>query len=119
RDVCDMVPGEPTHLVGLAHVLVEADQQPEARARLAEVAGRADVSSRIRAEAAIALATLDVQAGEPEAAASALHAVAVLPLDDEIGRNVSARLYALAHPGPAGPALRTYFFGRDPPGGAG
>jgi hypothetical protein len=117
RAACAMSPGEPSFRLDLAKLLVEDDQRDAARAELAALAGDAERSSSIRAEASIELAKLDAQAGDLAAAARALDAVAGLALDDDLGRGVAARRVALGHQGLAGDALRRYFFGVEPPGG--
>jgi hypothetical protein len=107
--VCDDAPDEPRYRLELALLLRRSGADEAARSLLSALADDPALSSTVRGEALVELAAAAVDGDRP-AAAALLDRAAALPLDDDARRQVEARRFALAHAGPAGPALRDYFF---------
>lgn len=108
RDVCHDAPEEPRHSLELGDYLVggTAKQRAEALARWQAIADDIDETSSLRAEAMTRLA-----AAQPELSAAIITKAATLPVDPGMRRTLDAEVFALHHEGPAGAALRGYFFG--------
>ena len=118
RSVCGDAPHEPRYRMELARLLTRAGDVDDAAEIYTALAGNAkEMSSTIRAQALLELATAAVRRGEHGEAESILRRAAELPLDDDTRRNVAARMFSVRHGGAAGPALRAYFWGDDPVGG--
>ncbi len=113
RQVCGVDPGEPRHRLELADVLGDggdAGEGDEAASIWRELADGEDQTSTLRAEAANRLIERAGRAGDWAEVGRRLAGLAALPLDDTWRRQVEAKQLALAHPGPAGVALRAHFF---------
>jgi len=108
REVCKDAPEEPRHELALADYLVAGTpaQIAEAIAIWTRIAGDEELTTSLRAGAMLRLAALD-RAKAPALIAQA----AALPVDPGMRRTLDAETFALQHEGPAGPALRGYFFG--------
>jgi hypothetical protein len=115
RVLCEDVPDEPRHQIELAELLFRRDELNESasiyRALADDAAG---TSTTIRAEALLALARLAASVDDSAAVTANLEKAAQLPVDDDQARQVAARLIASNHTGPAGTALRAYFWPADP-----
>jgi tetratricopeptide (TPR) repeat protein len=115
RVLCDDVPDEPSHRMELAELLFRNDDHDEARAIYHHmVEEKAGLSTTIRAEAYLSLAQLAAAIDDRAGVAAALDKAGELPTDDDQARQVVARRIANDHAGPAGPALRHYFWPPDP-----
>lgn len=111
RRICSDVPDEPTYLMDLGALMVRAGHLDQARALYQGLADdQAGVSSTVRAQALLALAALAAHAGDRARQTSLLDDAAALPTGDDLARNVGAQQFAARHDGPAGPALRSYFW---------
>lgn len=119
RRVCDQAPGEPRYQLELARVLTHAGRSAEAAAIYRELAGNAaEMSSVIRARALRELASMAARSGDVVELEDRLDDARRLALPDGEQRNVSVQHHVAGHIGPAGDALRAYFWGPDPaPGG--
>jgi hypothetical protein len=107
REVCRDAPEEPRHLLELADVLAAGSpiQKAEAVTLWTRIASDEDITSSLRAEAFVRIAHTDrARTGELLAQATAL------PVDPGMRRQLDAETFALHHDGPAGAALRGYFF---------
>ncbi len=117
RQVCGDAPEEPRHLLGLGDLLAAGDAGERAEALVLWTAIALDVArvtTSVRAEAYERLARA-AAARDDLAEVRRLIGIAVtLPLDPAERRQLDAFAFALAHTGPAGPALRGYFFGGVP-----
>jgi len=114
RDVCSEAPGEPDHLLDLAKVLDEGgviDQLEAARIWTDIAADTEHVTSSLRARALEGLARTAGASGDLAKTRAYLDEAAKLPLDVVERRQVVAEQLALDHTGPAGDALRNYFWG--------
>ncbi|MCB9564400.1 MAG: hypothetical protein H6708_28795 [Kofleriaceae bacterium] len=114
RVVCGDEPGEPRYRLDLAGALAGGSdaERAEAVAIYQAIAGDAEhMTSSLRAEAVSAMATLAVRRGDRAGAEALVAEGAAMPLADDQGRQLDAELLALRHAGPAGGALRAYFFG--------
>jgi hypothetical protein len=107
RDVCKDAPDEPRHSLELADYLVfgSAMQKAEAMTIWTKLATDGELTSSLRAEALTRLARFD-----HEHTAELIAKAAALPVDPGMRRTLDAMTFALAHTGPAGGALRGYFF---------
>lgn len=115
RDVCSYVPGEPTHRLQLADLLVRAGYLEEATAIYDEIAHNGkEMSSTLRSQALDELAGMAARARDWARVEELLHEAAALPLAESEERLIQAELFAVRHTGPASEALRTYFWGHDP-----
>lgn len=113
RRVCRDAPEEPRHQLELGDVLAVGGplERTEATRRWTALAGDPEgVTSSLRAQAFERLAREAGERGDL-ATARALVALAVLlPIDPNDRRTLDGMAFALAHTGPAGTALRNYFF---------
>ncbi|HSN28860.1 MAG TPA: hypothetical protein VLT45_21380 [Kofleriaceae bacterium] len=105
RDVCRDAPEEPRNSLELGDYLVggTAKQRAEALARWKAIAEDDDLTPSLRAEAMTRLAHAQNDNALIERAAT-------LPVDPNMRRQLDAEVFALHHEGPAGKALRGYFF---------
>ena len=116
RDVCADAPDEPRNLIDLGGMLVSGDalERAEGQAIWLSLAGDEQLTSSLRAEA---LDKLAHQADTDPLRLALIERARALPLDVNERRQLDAEAFALRAAGPAGPALRAYFFG-DVAGGA-
>jgi hypothetical protein len=117
RMVCDEAPDEPRHQLELGDYLQSGDARDKAEGeRLwSEVANDdANVTSSVRASAYDRLARTAGVHGDVATARKLVELGRALPLEQWEKRNLDALAFALDHQGPAGAALRTYFFGGWP-----
>lgn len=117
RDVCADAPGEPRYEIDLGEMLIGGDlvQKAEAVGRWRNVAEDVEgVTSSLRADALERLARQKAAAGDWAATKKLVGEAVALPVDPNQHRQLQALAFALDYPGPAGSALRGYFF----PGGA-
>jgi tetratricopeptide (TPR) repeat protein len=115
RQVCSDAPGEPSHELDLADLYERAGRAAEAAAifrRLAAATGES-ITSSTRVEALLGLARLAARAGDWAQVIEHVDRAGKLPVDDDLLRQARAQRMAAGHAGPAGPALRAYFW---PPG---
>jgi hypothetical protein len=107
RAVCKDAPEEPRHSLQLASYLVfgTAAEKTEAITIWSKLADDDELTSSLRAEALTRLAQFDHQH-----TAELVAKAAALPVDPGMRRTLDAMTFALEHEGPAGPALREYFF---------
>ncbi len=110
REVCRNDPSEPRYRLELATLLVLDRQVDEARQVYEALAADEGWSDSIRVDALIALADLAGQAGDLDGVRRHLAAAAALSVPDDTRRQIVARRLAVDHTGPAGPALRDYFW---------
>lgn len=112
RSVCSDAPEEPTFRYELAQVLALGDlaQRAEALALMQGLSTDPAATSSLRADALAALAAHAVRSGDLAGGHALTAAALALPLDDDDRRAQSIKALALEHQGPAGPALRDYFF---------
>jgi hypothetical protein len=108
RAVCKDAPDEPRHSLQLADYLVfgTATQKAEAIAIWTKLAADPSLTSSLRAEALTRLARF-----QHDRTTELIEKAAALPVDPGMRRTLDAMTFALKHEGPAGPALREYFFG--------
>jgi tetratricopeptide (TPR) repeat protein len=114
RRVCRQAPQEPRYRLELARYLVaggESAQAAETYRALVEDAEH--ISSTLRAESLLALAAIAARAGDWTEVVRLLDRAIELPIDEDLLRNAVAQRHAAIHAGPAGPALRAYFWGED------
>jgi len=117
RNVCRDAPEEPAHRYELGAYLFRGDDKDrrEAVELWTQIAADTEhVTSSLRARALDSLARAAGARGDLSIAKQLIAQEAALPLDGAQHRTVLAQLYALDEQGPAGPALRGYFFA--PPG---
>ena len=117
RTVCGDAPEEPRHKVALGQMLDGGDAYQRAEAHVLWTALAYDesrVTSTIRAEAFERLARAAAARGADDAVQHILRRAVTLPVDINERRQLDALAFALAHEGPAGPALRGYFFAAVP-----
>ena len=115
RRVCDDAPEEPRYQLELGDALVPGPptERAEAEALWRRVAGdEAGVTSTLRAQAFERLARLTGTRGALADTRALVAAGVALPLEPHARRTLDAMAFALAHDGPAGEALRGYFFPR-------
>ena len=112
RDVCGDAPEEPRYRLELGDYLYAGDeaQRTEALAIWQQIADAPRATSNLRAEALDRLARAAALQGDLAATTQLIGRAAALPLDGTARRQQTAELFALQHPGPAGTALRAYFF---------
>lgn len=111
RVICADAPDEPRHRIELGDVLSVGDaaELAEGRALWSGIAEDRAITSSLRAEA------LEHMAGRAETDAARIELIdraRQLPLNLDERRQLDAKSFALHHEGPAGPALREYFFGK-------
>ncbi|MBA3538678.1 MAG: hypothetical protein H0T79_03555, partial [Deltaproteobacteria bacterium] len=119
RSVCKDAPEEPRHLVELGDFLVSGSlgERAEAESLWTTLASDAErVTSSIRVEAYERLANVAAFHGDYARVRTLIAEAAKLPIDGNARRQLEAKTYALAYEGPAGAALRGYFFGGTTPG---
>ncbi len=114
QSVCSHDRGEPRHRLELARLLRRRGAVDEAELIFSEISANAtSISSTLRAEALMQLASIAVERHDLDEAARVLEQAAGLPLDEDTERNVRARLFAVRHTGAAGAALRSFFWDVD------
>ncbi|WP_428264558.1 tetratricopeptide repeat protein [Haliangium sp.] len=112
--VCEQAPQEPHYRLELARYLVAAGDGRAGAEVYRALADDADnISSTLRAEALLSLADSAARAGDWAEVVALLDRAGALPIDEDLMRNVVAQRHAATHTGPAGPALRAYFWGHD------
>lgn len=117
RQVCGDAPEEPRHRLALAELLSEGNpfERTEAINVWTALANNAEgVTSTLRATAFENLARAAAERGDFTQVRALIADAVQLPLDADERRQIDALSFALAHTGPAGPALRGYFFGAGP-----
>ncbi len=115
RWVCAKAPGEPRYQLDLARVLTLGGKSGEAAAIYRELADNAaEMSSVIRARALFGLAHLAARLGDWPEVMSLLDRAAAMPLPDGEKRLATVQRFVAGYDGPAGDALRAYFWGHDP-----
>ena len=117
RHVCAEAPEEPRHRLELGDVLSVGDstEHTEAIDLWTTIANDDHVTSTLRAEA---LEKLARAASDPERIAL-IDRARTLPVDLNERRQLDAESFALHYAGPAGDALRDYFFAKPAPGKTG
>ncbi|HEY3807223.1 MAG TPA: hypothetical protein VGL61_31695 [Kofleriaceae bacterium] len=112
REACADSPGEPRNRIDLAGALAVGNplERAEATATLTEIAGDEGVTTTLRAEAFEKLARL---ASTDRDRLALIEKARALPLEEH--RQYDAEAFALQHDGPAGDALRSYFFSTTGP----
>ncbi len=113
RDVCGDAPEEPRYQLDLGDMLIGGDamEHAEAIGRWTSVARDVEgVTSSLRADALEKLARLAAAKGDFAKTRALVAEAMTLPVDANERRQQEALAFALAYPGPAGPALRGYFF---------
>ncbi|HEY5937626.1 MAG TPA: hypothetical protein VIU61_23425, partial [Kofleriaceae bacterium] len=112
REVCNDAPEEPKFRLALAAML--AGGAPGERTEAIEIwraiALNEQVTSTLRAQAFDRLSQLAADTGDLAAARTLVTAALALPIDGADRRQLQAYAIALDHKGPAGNALRAYFF---------
>jgi hypothetical protein len=115
RRVCRQAPQEPRYRLELARYLVAGGQSAQAASVYRELAeDHENISSTLRAEALLGLAAISARAGDLTEVTRLIDRTLDLPIDEDLLRNAVAQRHAATHAGPAGPALRAYFWGGDP-----
>jgi hypothetical protein len=109
REVCAEAPDEPRNRIDLGGVLITGDpfQRAQAHAIWTAIADDDGVTTTLRAEVLDKLARTLPSDREKLALIERARA---LPLDGNERRQLDAEAFSLAHDGPAGDALRSYFF---------
>jgi len=113
RDVCADAPGEPRFQIDLGAMLIDGDimERAEAVGRWENVARDTEgVTSSLRADALERLARQKAAVGDWTATKALIAEAVALPVDPNQRRQLQALAFSLAHQGPAGTALRGYFF---------
>lgn len=113
RDVCRDAPEEPRYQLDLGDLLVGGDpmEHAEAIGRWTSVARDVEgVTSSLRADAIEKLARLAAARGDFARTRALIGEAMALPVDVNDRRQQEALAFALDHAGPAGAALRGYFF---------
>lgn len=114
RRVCRQAPQEPRYRLELARYLVAGGQSAQAAAVYRELADDHEhISSTLRAQALLGLAGIAARAGDFAEVVRLLDRALELPIDEDLLRNAVAQRHAATHDGPAGAALRAYFWGGD------
>jgi tetratricopeptide (TPR) repeat protein len=114
RRVCRQAPQEPRYRLDLAQTLVAGGQSGQAADVYRELAADEEhISSTLRAEALLGLAGIAARAGDWPEVVRLLDRTIELPIDEDLLRNAVAQRHAATHAGPAGDALRAYFWGGD------
>lgn len=116
RAVCNDAPEEPRYRLELGDFLVGAGgmQRIEAVALWTTIAESETVTSSLRADALERLARDAAATGDLSRTTALIARARELPVDSSARRQLEAKWFALHHDGPAGAALRGYFFA--PPG---
>jgi len=121
RDVCTDNPYEPRYRLELGDFLVSggAHERAEAIGMWTGIALDDTATSSIRADALDRLARNAAAQGNMDLVRRLVARARELPVDANARRQLDGQWFALEHPGPAGPALRGYFFSPigafDPP----
>ncbi|HTR49810.1 MAG TPA: hypothetical protein VMJ10_03820 [Kofleriaceae bacterium] len=112
RTVCGDAPDEPRFQLELGDYLVSGDdaERAEANALWTAIANDEHATSSLRADALDRLARTSAVHGDMPATMAYVARAAALPLDGSARRLRDAEQLALHHDGPAGTALRGYFF---------
>lgn len=112
RDVCKDSPGEPRYQLELGDFLVNVGpaERAEAIALWTALATSDRITSSLRADAYDRLARNAGMLGDMARVRALVAAARELPVDPSARRQLDAQWFALEHAGPAGPALRGYFF---------
>ena len=112
REVCNDSTDEPRDRIKLGDFLSagNASQTAEAQGLWTRIAGDPGVTSTLRAQAYERLARSAAFRGELATTIDLIARAAQLPVDPEQRRQLDAETFALHHDGPAGTALRSYFF---------
>lgn len=113
RDVCADAPEEPRYQIDLGEMLIGGDlmQKAEAIGRWENVARDTErVTSSLRADALERLARQKAAAGDWTATKALIAEAVALPVDPNQHRQLQALAFSLDYQGPAGSALRGYFF---------
>jgi hypothetical protein len=115
RDVCRDSQGEPRYRLDLGDLLYGGEHdRGEAHLHWTQVGlDERGVTTSLRANALDRLARAAVQRGELAHAGRLLAYARSLALGQDQKRQLDAAAIALAHEGPAGPALRSYMFARE------
>jgi hypothetical protein len=115
-EVCSDAPDEPNYRTELADLLAAGDgtQRAQALAMWTGVALSDRVTSSLRADAYERLARNAVLRDDRVELRRVLVAGTKLQLSDNERRQLDAELFSLDYAGPAGPALRGYFFAAGP-----
>jgi len=114
RRVCKDAPEEPRHLMELGDYLFSGSEanRAEAKQLWSTIAADAEhVTSSLRAQAYERLARLVGTTGDLATARTLVEAARALPIEQVERRGLDGMAFALDHRGPAGAALRSYFFG--------
>lgn len=117
RDVCGHAPEEPRYRLDLAEALYAGDPRERLEAMSLWTALANDperVTSTLRAEALEKLARVAAARNNFTEVRRLIAQAVKLPVADDDRRQLEAITFALAYEGPAGPALRGYFYGNVP-----
>jgi hypothetical protein len=116
REVCADAPEEPRYKLELGDFLAAGTpiEQAEAFALWTMLAENENVTSSLRADAYERLARIASSVGDMPRTIALIGRARELPVDPNGKRQLDAEWFALHHEGPAGPAVRGYFFA---PGG--
>ncbi|MDQ3340789.1 MAG: hypothetical protein M4D80_36995 [Myxococcota bacterium] len=118
RRVCKDAPEEPRHQLELGDYLASGtDAEREEAQKLWNTLAQdeAHVTSSLRAQAFERLARIAGVRGELKAARALVALGQALPIEQADRRSLDGMAFALDHQGPAGGALRGYFFGTTIP----
>jgi len=112
RAVCNDAPEEPRYQLELGDFLVGGNslERVEGIALWTMLANSDRTTSSLRAEAFERLARLAAGKGEYDRTIELIGRARALPVDANARRQLEAEWFALHHRGPAGAALRGYFF---------
>ncbi len=113
RQVCGTAPDEPRYQLDLGDMLIAGDpmEHAEAIGRWTSVARDAEgVTSSLRADAFEKLSRVAASTGDFATTRTRIAEALALPVDSGERRQYEALAFALDHKGPAGPALRGYFY---------
>ena len=109
------VPGEPRYQMTLADTLVMAGDEARATGLYRGIRDNAEqMSSSLRAEATVELASMAARAGDWPQVRALLAEADTWPLGEGQARYVDALRFATDHRGPAGAHLLDYFWRHDP-----
>nr|MBA3452004.1 hypothetical protein [Deltaproteobacteria bacterium] len=117
RDVCGHAPEEPRYRLDLAEALYAGDPRERLEAVSLWTALALDpdrVTSTLRAEALEKLARAAAMRNDFTEVRRLIAQAVKLPVADDDRRQLEAITFALGHEGPAGAALRGYFYGSLP-----
>lgn len=115
KDVCNDVPGEPVYQLQLAALLSVASRIDDAAEIYTRIANdEINISSTLRAHALFELSRIRMWQGHEIEATALIERVLTMPVEDDALRRAQVQLQVLAHPGPAGAALRGIFWSSRP-----